>query len=262
MAKRVCIEGKVQLDLASLPPYVGDTSELVASLISTQDEEGSDEEEEACTILVDREHIPLPLGPIASPTHLYAFLQVLEFWSVQTLPSCVVDYTKDHFKDVDMEEVKRITPLFYVQIEVESTFPQPKWCYEAATRGGLSGLHALMHFHETGCPWDKWTCSYAAINGHLECLIYAHEQGCPWDEWTCARAARTGHLDCLAYAHEQGCPWDKDTCEWAAEHGHFECLTYAHEHGCPWDEDTCAWAAENGNLACLAYAKEHGCPEY
>ena len=29
-----------------------------------------------------------------------------------------------------------------------------------------------------GCPWDEWTCEYAAKNGHLECMAYAHENGC------------------------------------------------------------------------------------
>ncbi len=40
--------------------------------------------------------------------------------------------------------------------------------------------------HENGCPWDLWTCLYAAKYGSLECLKYAHENGCPWDKCTCS----------------------------------------------------------------------------
>ena len=38
-------------------------------------------------------------------------------------------------------------------------------------------LECLKYAHENGCPWDKKTCSEAALNGHLECLQYAHENG-------------------------------------------------------------------------------------
>jgi len=30
-----------------------------------------------------------------------------------------------------------------------------------------------------GCPWDHWTCEYAAGGGYLEMLQWAREQGCP-----------------------------------------------------------------------------------
>ena len=33
------------------------------------------------------------------------------------------------------------------------------------------------------------TCDLAAKNGNLKCLKYAHENGCPWDKYTCAYAA-------------------------------------------------------------------------
>ena len=115
-----------------------------------------------------------------------------------------------------------------------------------------------------GCPWDVWTCSRAAQNGHLECLQYAHENGCHWDRswdsstlsWVdvCSTAAAEGHLECLKYAHEKGCPWDKYTCANAAENGCLECLKYAHENGCRWTDWTCSGAASEGHLECLKYA--------
>ena len=43
---------------------------------------------------------------------------------------------------------------------------------------------------ENGCPWDDYTCSNAALNGHLEILKWAHENGCPWNEYTCSNAAQ------------------------------------------------------------------------
>jgi len=64
----------------------------------------------------------------------------------------------------------------------------------------------LKYAHENGCPWDEYTCSFAAMHGHLECLKYAHEHGCPWNEETCACAAYTGHLGCLKYAQDHSAP--------------------------------------------------------
>lgn len=46
-----------------------------------------------------------------------------------------------------------------------------------------------------------------ASNGHLECLEFAHENGCPWNEYTCLfAAARKGNLECLKYAYQNYCP--------------------------------------------------------
>jgi hypothetical protein len=56
------------------------------------------------------------------------------------------------------------------------------------------------------CLWNKLSCRYAALNGHLECLKYAHENGCEWDNETCRNAEQNGHLECLNYARENGCP--------------------------------------------------------
>jgi hypothetical protein len=129
-------------------------------------------------------------------------------------------------------------------------------CNEAVK---INNLECLKYAHENKCPWNEWTCSYAAWNGYLECLKYAHENGCPWDTWTCVYAAKNGHLECLKYVHENKCPWNEMTCKYAAWGGYLECLKYVRENGCPWDEWTCVYAARNGHLECLKYAYEHGC---
>jgi len=55
---------------------------------------------------------------------------------------------------------------------------------------------------ENGCPWDKNTCSNAALNGHFEILKWARKNGCPWDENTCTYAALNGHLEIFKWACE------------------------------------------------------------
>jgi hypothetical protein len=124
----------------------------------------------------------------------------------------------------------------------------------------INNLECLKYAHKNVCPWNEYTCTFAAENGHLECLKYAYENGCPWNEYTCAITAKYGHLDCLKYAHKNGCPWNEFTCAYASLNGHLDCLKYAHDNGCPWDELTCAYAALNGHLECLRYAHENNCP--
>ena len=65
-------------------------------------------------------------------------------------------------------------------------------CINAALRGDLECLKYLLKMDVLGIK----TCTGAAHNGHLEFLKYAHENGCPWDEWTCSEAAKNGH-QCL-----------------------------------------------------------------
>ena len=48
---------------------------------------------------------------------------------------------------------------------------------------------------ENGCPWDEWTCSFAAHDGQLEGLKYARENGCPWTENTRRLAATKGYVE-------------------------------------------------------------------
>ena len=53
--------------------------------------------------------------------------------------------------------------------------------------------------------WDSWTCSYAALNGHLHVLKWARENGCEWNSYTCSNAALNGHFDVLQWARKNGC---------------------------------------------------------
>ena len=50
-------------------------------------------------------------------------------------------------------------------------------------------MEVLKWARGEGCPWDRWTCAFAAGGGHLEVLKWAREHGCPWDELICKRAA-------------------------------------------------------------------------
>jgi hypothetical protein len=64
----------------------------------------------------------------------------------------------------------------------------------------------LKWARENGCPWDEWTCTYAAERGDLEMLQWARANGCPWDEWTWRGAEGYGHLEVLKWARENGAP--------------------------------------------------------
>ena len=102
--------------------------------------------------------------------------------------------------------------------------------------------------------------TFFAHKGYLKCLKYAHKNGCPWNKLTCTNAALSGHIDCLQYAHESGCPWDYQTCENAAKYEHLDCLRYAHEHGCPWNSSTCLVDAYRGSHSkCMKYIHDEEC---
>jgi hypothetical protein len=137
--------------------------------------------------------------------------------------------------------------------------PWDSWTCSYAAKGGQ--LKVLQWARENGCPWNKWTCNNAAGGGHLEVLKWARQNGCPWTEWICNYAALGGHLEVLKWARENGCPWDKWTCTNAAQGGHLEVLKWARENGCPWDSWTCAYASLGGHLEVLKWARENGCPE-
>ncbi len=66
------------------------------------------------------------------------------------------------------------------------------------------------------CPWDNYTCSDAAKNGHLDILEWVRSQypPCPWDENTCSGASENGDLQVLQWLRSQDppCPWDPKRC--------------------------------------------------
>ena len=73
-------------------------------------------------------------------------------------------------------------------------------------RSAVESISRLQWARANECPWDRWTCAYAALNGHLEVLQWARANECPWDWRTCAYAAENGHLEVLQWARANGCP--------------------------------------------------------
>ena len=54
-------------------------------------------------------------------------------------------------------------------------------CENIAFYGNLDVLK-LARGQSPSCPWDRWTCAFAALGGHLELLKWTIENGCPWDD--------------------------------------------------------------------------------
>ena len=133
-----------------------------------------------------------------------------------------------------------------------------KWTCAYAAKNGH--LETLQWARANGCDWNWETCAYAALNGHLEVLQWARANGCEWNSWTCTYAAENGHLEVLQWARANGCEWDEDTCTYAAQNGHLEVLQWARANGCEWDEDTCTHAVFKGNLEVIQWARANGCP--
>jgi hypothetical protein len=116
----------------------------------------------------------------------------------------------------------------------------------------------MTRAQQQGCPWDRYTCEYAALGGHLDCLKFARLHGCPWDKDTCAGAARYGHLEVLQWARANECPCDHDVITNAMEYGHLELLKWAWGNGFRSDIPivTCNFAATGGSLEVMKYARE------
>ena len=63
-------------------------------------------------------------------------------------------------------------------------------------------MEVLRWLRSEGCPWNKDTCTAAAVKGHLDVLKYAHENGRPWDWTTSLNAAESVR----EWLKENGCP--------------------------------------------------------
>jgi hypothetical protein len=187
----------------------------------------------------------------------------------------LIEWLKFKFNECDKEKLCEKSAekgaIKCLKYAVINKCPWDEWtCVFAAKNGQLEclkyaakngQLECLKYAHENGCPWNKWTCINAAENGHIECLKYAVINGCLFnDKRICRLAAEKGHIECLKYLHENGCVWDDLLCIRAASEGQLECLKYAHNNGCPWGEETCYFAARNGHIECLKYAVINGCP--
>jgi hypothetical protein len=53
----------------------------------------------------------------------------------------------------------------------------------------------LQWARENGCPWDEWTCYFAASLGRIEVLTWARENGAPWTERARRFAAAQGYVE-------------------------------------------------------------------
>ena len=73
-----------------------------------------------------------------------------------------------------------------------------------------------MWAREHDCPWDEFTCAFAAERGHLDVLMWARAQHppCPWDVYTCMCAAQSAPLEVLRWAMEHGAPVHPSHAQW------------------------------------------------
>ena len=86
--------------------------------------------------------------------------------------------------------------------------------------------------HANGCPWSEFTCSEAALGGHLKLLQWTRTNGFPWDRFTCTGAAKGGHLKLLQWERANGCPWDQRECAIVARRKrHYELMSWIKSEG-------------------------------
>jgi hypothetical protein len=75
-------------------------------------------------------------------------------------------------------------------------------------RGDVRAATVVLQWaHANDCPWDEYTCTYAAKGGHLEVLQWARVNGCPWNKWTCINATKGGHDAIVQWAKANGAPY-------------------------------------------------------
>jgi hypothetical protein len=67
---------------------------------------------------------------------------------------------------------------------------------------GSGSLLVLQWAREHGCPWNRDTCSEAAMGVYMGVLQWAREQGCPSMQQALARVQQ------LESAYRNACPWD------------------------------------------------------
>ena len=119
---------------------------------------------------------------------------------------------------------------------------------------------------QSGCRWDKRTCSGAARGGHLAVLQWAHQNGCNWDQDTCLSAVEEGHLAVLQWARENNCPcpWSGYTTLLAALNNHLDILRWAQQQQppCPWWSPDCHLSIDliDAKPSTLLWLAQQGAP--
>ncbi|CAL6285958.1 unnamed protein product [Bathycoccus prasinos] len=140
-----------------------------------------------------------------------------------------------------------------------------RWDEKTISMAARQGnLEMVKYCVANECPIRESACASAASGGNLECLKYLREEvKAPWDFWTGTLAAKNGHLHILEYLVER--KYNKyyhyGACERAAENGHLDCLKYLHETAkAPWDSHAVRKAHENNQPECVQYLLDNNCP--
>ena len=163
---------------------------------------------------------------------------------------------KKAFKIEEMSSISTLEFAWENKSLWRRSWDEPYFCYEVARTNKLELLKWARE--EKKCRWDYKTINRAAFKGNLEMVKYCVANKCPVDKWACTNAAAQGHLECLKYLHEEAkAPWDSDTAYFAAQYGYLHILEYLVEREFDQYDTLACWeAARYGNLDCLKYLHE------
>jgi len=219
---------------------------------------------------------------------LLHMLDVMTFWSVDTIPDGVVDFC-NYCYHWDRERIQHILNNTNEEVDILSELNQifcsddplkmairtdrtevvkylakqrtncsdPDIVALAAFKGNLSYLKILrLHEYE----WSPKACKNAALKGHLDCLRYLHENGCEWNCQVYACAGYTNQWDCFTYAFESGLPWEYGVSSALIQCKNSVFLKFAIENGCPISTLAVEAAAQFGSVECLQMLLNAGCP--
>lgn len=107
----------------------------------------------------------------------------------------------------------------------------PRMSTIAAKNGHLEIVKLLFTISPHLC--NEWTCSYAAMFGHIEILKWLINNGCPYDEFTYKYAAQFGYLEILKWIREkEQAVWNRSICWNALESKNIEILKWLKGNGC------------------------------
>ena len=95
-------------------------------------------------------------------------------------------------------------------------------------------------------PEERLHVVRAPLGGHLHVLQWAREHGCPWDSWTCTYAAMGRVPGDVEVGAGAPLPVERDSNAYAVACGHLDVLRWTREHGCPWRAATRDAAATKG----------------
>lgn len=174
---------------------------------------------------------------------------------IYTLPNELLD--KILVKSLDLPSqftARNVCSLFKVII------PKNKLLLKNVSKCGYIDILKWAKSNVSSFRWNKYICSYAAYNGHLNVIEWAHNNGCPWDEKTCTYAAISGHLNIIVWIRSQipPCPWNEYASISAAKYGQLEVLKYLHHHECEWSHyQICNFARRNNHLHILEWYKNN-----